>query len=131
MEELIVLLRKDIESGFSKSDLERLIGLPKNSLSNVLSGNKLLSQKSILKVQVFMKSEKPNPLDLIVPKKKVVKVTDINQATQELKPESPSGSNKSNHSQFGDRFPGESSIDYRLRMAGVDPSTIKSKLDGQ
>jgi hypothetical protein len=58
------VLLEDLAKGFSKSDLERLIGLPKNSLSGVLSGAKKLSKKSELKIEVWDKSDKPNPLEV-------------------------------------------------------------------
>jgi hypothetical protein len=62
--DLLNQINSELKRGFSKSELERLIGLPKNSLSGVLLGGKKLSKKSELKVQRFMTSEKPNPLDL-------------------------------------------------------------------
>ena len=61
-------LKKDLLSGFSKKDLETLIGLPKNSLSNVLSGKKKLSKKSVAKVERWASSEKPDPF--LLPGKK-------------------------------------------------------------
>lgn len=66
--DLIQALKSDLDKGFSKSDLERLIGLPKNSLSGIIAGHKCLSKKSELKVQRFMESEKPNPLELVLDK---------------------------------------------------------------
>ena len=54
-------LEKDLLSGFSKRDLETLIGLPQNSLSNVLSGKKKLSKKSEAKIEKWSLSEKPDP----------------------------------------------------------------------
>lgn len=62
--DFITELNKDLANGFSKSDLEKLIGLPKNSLSGVLRGSKKLSKKSQIKIDVWSKSEKPNPIDL-------------------------------------------------------------------
>lgn len=58
------VLRADLEKGYSKADLERLIGLPKNNLSGVLKGDKKLSRKSELKIELWEASEKPNPLEL-------------------------------------------------------------------
>lgn len=58
------VLRADLEKGFTKADLERLIGLPKNNLSGVLKGDKKLSRKSELKIELWEASEKPNPLEL-------------------------------------------------------------------
>jgi hypothetical protein len=42
----VQLLKDEIASGFSKSDLEFLIGLPKNSLSGVINQGRPLSKKS-------------------------------------------------------------------------------------
>lgn len=65
-----VLLLADLEKGYSKSDLERLIGLPKNNLSGILKGDRKLSKKSELKIQKWNNSEKPDPLN--IPKNKNV-----------------------------------------------------------
>lgn len=67
--DLIKELNKDLESGFSKRDLERLIGLPENCLSNILKGNKKLSRKSEIKIEKWAVSEKPDPLNLPSSKK--------------------------------------------------------------
>jgi len=58
----IEILQADLEKGYSKADLERLIGLPKNNLSGILKGNRKLSRKSELKIEKWQASEKPNPL---------------------------------------------------------------------
>lgn len=58
------VLKADLEKGYSKADLERLIGLPKNNLAGVLNGNKKLSRKSELKIEAWEVSPKPNPLTL-------------------------------------------------------------------
>jgi len=63
------VIQDDLKAGFSKVELEVLIGLPKNNLSGILKGNRKLSRKSELKIEKWQKSEKPNPLDLIVKKK--------------------------------------------------------------
>ncbi len=57
-------LEADLEKGYSKSDLEKLIGLPKNNLSGILKGDRTLSKKSKLKIDKWEKSEKPDPLNL-------------------------------------------------------------------
>lgn len=62
--DLLNQISSELKRGFSKSDLERLIGLPKNSLSGVLMGGKKLSKKSELKVQRFIASDKPDPLEM-------------------------------------------------------------------
>ncbi len=67
---IVEQLRAEIERGFSKSDLERLIGLPKNNLSEVLKGKRKLSKKSELKTELWLKSEKPNPLFCITAPRK-------------------------------------------------------------
>lgn len=62
MDSYIKILTDDLEKGYSKSDLEKLIGLPKNNLSGILKGDRKLSKKSKLKIEKWDKSEKPNPL---------------------------------------------------------------------
>lgn len=58
-----LLLETEITNGFSKRDLEYLIGLPKNNLSSFLSGNRSLSKKSFLKIERWITSkDKPDPL---------------------------------------------------------------------
>jgi hypothetical protein len=71
--DIIYEINKDLLSGFSKSDLENLIGLPQNSLSGVLTEKKKLSKKSRLKIERWVASEKPDPLNLVLEKRKVVK----------------------------------------------------------
>ena len=59
-----VLLETEISKGFSRSDLEYLIGLPKNNLSSFLNGKRLLSKKSFLKIERWLTSkDKPDPLN--------------------------------------------------------------------
>lgn len=58
----IEIIKSDLEKGFKKTQLEKLIGLPENSLSGVLSGKKKLSRQSIIKIELWNKSEKPDPL---------------------------------------------------------------------
>ncbi len=58
----VQLLKAEIASGFSKSDLEFLIGLPKNSLSGVINQGRPLSKKSKAKIETFLKSDKPDPV---------------------------------------------------------------------
>jgi plasmid maintenance system antidote protein VapI len=62
---LIKELQKDLDSGFTKSDLERCIGLPKNSLSGIMAGSRNISKKSKLKIEHFLNNSKPNPLELV------------------------------------------------------------------
>jgi len=73
MEELIIELRKVVDAGTKKSELEESIGLPKNSLSAVLSGSKDMPESWIAKIQSFL--QKPIaevPLDKESSKQMVV-----------------------------------------------------------
>ena len=50
MEQLVLdALKKQVEEGRSKTSLEKEIGLPKNSLCNVLKGRTKLSKASLEK----------------------------------------------------------------------------------
>ena len=82
---LIEQLKADLGSGFSNRQLEYLIGLPQNSLSNIISGKKQLSKKSALKVERFMNSKKPDPLTVEIPKKKIV-LHDLTKPNKIVKP---------------------------------------------
>lgn len=66
----IKVLKDDLAKGYSKSDLEKLIGLPQNCLSGVIKGDKKLSRKSEIKIAEWEASEKPNPLSVFFVKKK-------------------------------------------------------------
>lgn len=92
---LIEQIKADLEKGYSKVDLERLIGLPQNSLSGVIAGTKTLSKKSELKVEKFMASEKPDPLTLIIPKNKS-EIKDYTKQVKQVKPitDKPDPTNK-------------------------------------
>lgn len=70
------LIQADLDKGFTKTQLEKLIGLPKNNLTYIMSGNKEFSKLSTLKIDKWEASEKPNPLTLVVPKKKKGFLTD-------------------------------------------------------
>ena len=54
MQELIVKLNEMVESGVKKSELEESIGLPLNSLSAVLKGNKEMPGSWVTKIQDFL-----------------------------------------------------------------------------
>lgn len=54
MQELIAELKKIVEAGTKKSDLEESIGLPKNSLSAVLGGSKDMPESWVPKIQSFL-----------------------------------------------------------------------------
>jgi len=71
MKDFVQILKDDLEKGYSKSDLERLIGLPQNCLSGVIKGVKELSRKSEIKIEQWEVSEKPNPLQVYFVKKNV------------------------------------------------------------
>ncbi len=74
-EELILKLNELVEAGTSKTDLEESIGLPKNSLSAVLKGNKEMPSNWPLKIQEFLNrplaviSEVENRPKMVVSKK--------------------------------------------------------------
>ncbi len=54
MEQLVLdALKKQVEEGRSKTSLEKEIGLPKNSLSNVLKGRTHLSKASFEKCERY------------------------------------------------------------------------------
>ena len=74
----IALLKEDLEKGYSKSDLEKLVGLPKNNLSGILKGDRKLSKKSMLKIDKWMASEKPNPLSVYFDKSRGEIVKTVN-----------------------------------------------------
>ncbi len=81
----IELLNADLIKGYSKSDLEMLIGLPKNSLSGVVKGDKKLSKISQLKIQEWEASKKPSPLQVVEAKRQ--------QALVKLKMITPANTN--------------------------------------
>lgn len=56
MQELISELKKIVEAGTKKSELEETIGLPKNSLSAVLSGAKEMPTNWVGKIQAYLTS---------------------------------------------------------------------------
>lgn len=68
MEELIKRLSELVESGEKKTTLEESIGLPKNSLSAVLSGATKMPQSWIPKIEAFFES----PIVELVPETKLV-----------------------------------------------------------
>ncbi len=109
----IELLNADLIKGYSKSDLEMLIGLPKNSLSGVIKGDKKLSKISQLKIKEWEASNKPNPLKVLEMKREMalaklkltappnpssilIDIQDLNKQTNKIEPQKPLGSEKSN-----------------------------------
>jgi len=70
------VLQSDLDKGFSKRDLEVLIGLPKNNLSGFMSSKRKFSKKSLLKIEKWENSEKPDPLSIILVPKITTSVAD-------------------------------------------------------
>jgi recombination protein RecA len=62
MEELIVKLNELVEAGEKKTTLEESIGLPKNSLSAVLSGANKMPQSWVAKIQAFLNTPIAEPI---------------------------------------------------------------------
>jgi hypothetical protein len=67
-----------LDSGFSKSDIEHLSGVTKNSLASVLSGKRGLSKKNEIRLKRFLESDIPDPLtfkkgNIVLHKKSIVK----------------------------------------------------------
>lgn len=60
--DILQSLNELIEKGFSKTDIEYLAEIPKNSLSSILSQKRRLSKKSELKLKRFLDSDIPDPL---------------------------------------------------------------------
>tara|TARA_R110000868_G_scaffold411651_1_gene706738 strand:- start:5152 stop:5577 length:426 start_codon:yes stop_codon:yes gene_type:complete len=67
--ELKERLQAEIDKGFSKAELERLIGLTKNSLSNFLNNGTNFSKKMKAKATKFL-DDNPNlnPFEIEIPK---------------------------------------------------------------
>jgi recombination protein RecA len=68
MEELILKLKEAVESGTKKTTLEESIGLPKNSLSAVLSGGKEMPESWVPKIKAFFEA----PIAAPIPNTKLV-----------------------------------------------------------
>lgn len=108
----IAILKADLEKGYSKADLEWLIGLPQNNLSGILKGDRRLSKLSELKIEKWEASQKPNPLELprIKSEMELVKIkmeakgisghrielSDLTEPTNIVEPQKPLGSKKTN-----------------------------------
>lgn len=67
------VIQADLDKGFTKSALEILIGLPKNNLASFLTGKRELSKISKLKIEKWDASEKPDPLNIVIPKSSIDK----------------------------------------------------------
>lgn len=57
-EQLIIALKKKVEEGLKKGILEELIGIPKNSLSAVLNGTRVMPDSWIPKIEGYLKTDK-------------------------------------------------------------------------
>lgn len=119
-------LEADLEKGYSKSDLEKLIGLPKNNLSGILKGGRTLSKKSKLKIDKWEASEKPDPLQVFFVKERV-KENNLPENKEkilaELNAEPKTFTKRVYPLTTKDTIPrleGESSIDYRIRCAEME-----------
>lgn len=66
--EIIKRLQLEIDKGFSKSELERIVDLPLNTLSSILTGKKKMTAKHILSVSTFLDNN-PNLNPLNYPKR--------------------------------------------------------------
>jgi hypothetical protein len=91
--EFVEILKAEVEKGFSKSDLERIIGLPLNHLANVFNGRKSLSKKSQIKIKRYFELYPDiDPLDIpegfkiIKPKesKPIIQKVDTNEIKKYL-----------------------------------------------
>jgi recombination protein RecA len=71
MEELILKLNQLVEAGEKKTTLEESIGLPKNSLSAVLSGANKMPQSWVPKIEAFLAAPIAAPLPAPEPKTKL------------------------------------------------------------
>lgn len=56
-------LKFEVEKGFSKTYLEKIIGLPKNSLASYISGVKPMTKANLARIDRFF-SDNPN-LDIL------------------------------------------------------------------
>lgn len=112
----IELLKKDLADGFSKSELETLIGLPQNVLSGIISGKRSLSKKSKLKIERFMTGEKPDPLN--VKSSDGVKLKDLTTGnSNQVKPVVQPKTNYTVDTRppMPEKRPGEHGVDYAAR----------------
>lgn len=71
MEELIFELKKIVDAGTKKSELEESIGLPKNSLSAVLGGSKDMPESWVPKIKEFLSKPLAEPSPIELPQMKV------------------------------------------------------------
>lgn len=60
-EKLVEQLKKLVENGVKKSELEEGAGLPSNSLSSVLSGKKEMPDSWVEKIENYFSTNKNSP----------------------------------------------------------------------
>ena len=145
------VIQDDLDRGFTKRDLEVLIGLPKNNLSAFMNGKKEFPKKALLRIERWEKSEKPDPLfseskvamelaklklagidfgnsvDVTDVIKNWPNVADLPPKTVNDKPEKEKSENKpENASSEPVKREGESSLDFRVRKAEYF-DTLKNK----
>ena len=93
----VTKIKEELERGFSKATLEKLIGLPKNNLASILTGNRNFSKTSELKINKFFQLPKLDPLDFLVKRNdNKVLINDFNKVSDLIEPEKPLGHKKSN-----------------------------------
>lgn len=64
-------LQSELDKGFSKTDLENLIGLSKNSLSGIIRNGRKISKKSEAKITHWLNSKRPTLIEYLESKKKI------------------------------------------------------------
>lgn len=126
-------IQEQLDRGFSKYDLEKLIGLPENNLSGALKGTRSYSKKNMLKIERWLAGEKPDPLSVFfAPKEK--KVTTKEKVTDNKNPVNVAANGKiqkmlsdlkNSISNNPPKLEGESSIEYRLRMIELSENKTK------
>ena len=62
-------IKQELERGFTKRELEVLMGIPKNNLSGILKGKKKISAKGLIRIQKYFDLEK-----MPIPSEKIEKV---------------------------------------------------------
>lgn len=112
-EEILVLVNAIPKS---VSQIETELGMPKTTLQKALKG-----QRALPKRWAIILKEKYKYLPPFLQQN----ITDLTKPTNLVEPLKPMGEEKSNIVINTGKLPNESSIDYRLRIAGVDPKTVK------
>jgi len=67
--EVLDKIRQELERGFTKRELEVLMGIPKNNLSGILKGGKKISAKGLIRINKYFELE-----TLPIPSEKIEKV---------------------------------------------------------